>query len=126
VPPGERVHRLKWIFFPRWIDWRIRDSRPKAGVGTASIGYCQVNEIETVQPIDGYIPLLLGHNLCARHLLPCTKCPRAKLAIVKRSRQVPTQSEQIAYHAINRKKALSLSSRFEPPHLSFALASWFM
>jgi len=28
--------------------------------------YCQVNEIEAVQPIDGYIPLLLGHNLGAR------------------------------------------------------------
>jgi len=72
-------------------------------------GYCQVNDILTSQPIDGYIPLLSGHNLGACHLLPFTKCPRAKLAIVNRTRQVPTQPEQIAYHAINRKKALSLS-----------------
>ena len=75
-----------------------------------SRGYCQVNEIETAQPINNYIPLLSGHNLGARHRLPFTECPRAKLAIVNRSRQMPTQPEQIAYHAINRKKALSLSS----------------
>ena len=70
--------------------------------------FCQVNVIETEQPIDSYIPLLLGHNLGAGHLLPFTKCPRAKLAIVNRSRQVPTQSEQIAYHTVNRKKTLRL------------------
>ena len=78
--------------------------------GVGAEGYCQVNEIETAQPIDGYIPLLSGHNLGARHRLPFTECPRAKLAIVNRSRQMPTQPEQIAYHAINRKKALCLSS----------------
>jgi len=80
------------------------------GLTEASAWYCQVNEIETAQPIDSYIPLLSGHNLGVCHLLPFTKCPRAKLAIVNRSRQVPTQSEQISYHTINREKALSLSS----------------
>jgi len=89
-------------------------------------GYCRVNDIRTAQPIDGFIPLKSGHDLGACHLLPFTECPRAKLAIVNRSRQAPTQSEQIAYHAVHRKKALSLSSQFEPTHLSFALASWLM
>jgi hypothetical protein len=73
-------------------------------------GYCQLNDIQTAQPIDGFIPLLFGHNLGARHFMPFAIFPRAKLAIVNRSRQVPTQSEQISYHAINRKKALCLSS----------------
>jgi hypothetical protein len=73
-------------------------------------GYCQLNDIQSAQPIDGFIPLLSGHDLGARHLMPFTKCSRAKLAIVNRSSQVPSQSEQISYHAINRKKALSLSS----------------
>jgi len=54
------------------------------------IGYCQVNVIQTSQPIDSFTPSLSGHNLGTRHLLPFTKCPRAKLAIVNRSRQVPT------------------------------------
>lgn len=71
-------------------------------------GYCQVNDIQTAQPIDGFIPLLLGHNLGARRLLPFTECPRAKFAIVNRAHQVPAQPELIAYHAINRKKTLSL------------------
>jgi len=70
--------------------------------------FCQVSDTETAQAIDGYIPLLLGHDLGARYRLPFTECPRAKRAIVNRSRQMPTQPEQIAYHAINRKKALSL------------------
>ncbi len=72
--------------------------------------YCQLNVIQTSQPIGSFTPFLSGHDLGARHLLPFTKCPQPKLAIVNRSRQVPTQSEQIAYYAINRKKALSLSS----------------
>ena len=32
--------------------------------------YCQLNEIQTAQPINGFIPLQLGHNLGARHHLP--------------------------------------------------------
>jgi len=55
--------------------------------------YCQLNDIQTALPIDGFIPLLLGHDLGARHLLPFTECPRAKLAIVNCSRQMPAQSE---------------------------------
>ncbi len=73
-------------------------------------GYCQLNDIQTALPIDGFIPLLFGHDLGARHLMPFTECPRAKLAIVNRSRQMPTQSEQIAYNAINGEKALRLAS----------------
>jgi len=76
-------------------------------VGT-DFWYCQVNDIQTEKPIVSPIPLLSGHDLGARYHLPVTKCPRAKLAIVNRSRQVPTQPEQIAYHAIDRKKALRL------------------
>jgi hypothetical protein len=72
--------------------------------------YCQLNDIQTALPIDGFIPLLFGHDLGARHLLPFTECPRAKLAIVNRSRQMPTQPEQIAYNAINGEKALRLAS----------------
>ena len=71
-------------------------------------GCCQVNDIRAAQRIDGFIPLLFGQHLGAGHLMPFTKCPRAKLAIVNRSRQVPTQPEQIAHHTINRKKALRL------------------
>ena len=89
-------------------------------------GFCQVNDIQTAQPIDDSTLLLLGHIFGARHLMPFTKCPRAKLAIVNRSCQVPTQPEQIAYHTVNRKKALRLPRRFEPTHLPFALTSWFM
>jgi hypothetical protein len=70
-----------------------------------SSGVLSSYEVETGQPIYGYIPLLLSHDLGTRDLPPFRKCPRAKLAIVNRSRQVPTQSEQISYHAINRKKA---------------------
>jgi len=51
---------------------------------------------------------LSGRELGARHRLPFTECPRTKLAIVNRSRQMPAQSEQIAYHTINRKKALGV------------------
>ena len=51
---------------------------------------------------------LSGRELGARHRLPFTICPRTKLAIVNRSRQMPAQSEQIAYHTINRKKALGV------------------
>ena len=86
---------------------------PAAATDSSSQGlageYCQVNVIQTTQPINGFIPLLLGHNLGARHLTPFAKCPRSKLAIVTCSRQVPTQPEQIAYHTVNRKKALRLS-----------------
>ena len=73
-------------------------------------GYCQLNNIRTAQPIGEFIPSLLFHILGARHLLPFTECLRAKLAVVNRSRQVPTQRKQIADYTINRKKSLSLSS----------------
>ena len=101
---GILPHHTKWAQFFEGLRYIVIDEMHTYR------GYCQVNEIETVQPIDGYIPLLSGHNLGARHRLPFTECPRTKLAIVNRSRQMPTQPEQIAYHAINRKKALSLSS----------------
>jgi len=83
--------------------------RCRDGDGARVERCCQVNDIRATQRIDGFIPLLFGQHLGAGHLMPFTKCPRAKLAIVNRSRQVPTQPEQIAYQAINRKKALSLS-----------------
>ena len=51
---------------------------------------------------------LSSRKLGARHRLPFTECPRTKLAIVNRSRQMPAQSEQIPYYAIYCKKALSL------------------
>jgi len=88
------IHRLR------------RELRPAT---TPKSWYCQLNDIQTAQPIGGFIPLLSGHDLGAGHLLPFTECPRAKLAIVNRPRQVPTQSEQISYHAIHCKEALSLS-----------------
>jgi hypothetical protein len=87
---------------------------------------CQVNAIDTAQPIDGFIPFLLSHDLGARHLLLFTECPLAKLALVNLSRQVSTESEQISYDAVNRKKALSLPSRTEATHLSLPLASRLM
>ena len=70
---------------------------------------CQLNDIQTAQRIDGFIPLPLGYSLSAGHLLAFTKCPRTKLPIVDRSRQMPAQLEQIPYHAIHCKEALSLS-----------------
>ena len=73
-------------------------------------GYCQLNDIQTAQPIGGLIPFLSFHILGARRLLPFKECLRAKLMVVNRSRQVPTQPKQIADYTINRKKALSLSS----------------
>ena len=105
-------------WFRRWPDANIAvvtgvvsglavlDLDPRHGAD----GYCQLNDIQTAQPIGGFIPLLSGHDLGAGHLLPFTECPRAKLTIVNRPRQVPTQSEQISYHAIHCKEALSLSS----------------
>ena len=39
------------------------------------VWYCQLNDIQTAQPINGFIPLLLGHDLGAGHLLPFTECP---------------------------------------------------
>ncbi len=75
----------------------------------SSFRYRQVNDIQTAQLIDRFILLLLNYVLSARHRLPFTKCPRTKLAIVNRSRQMPAQSEQIPYYAIHCKKALSLS-----------------
>ena len=71
-------------------------------------GYCQLNEIQTVKPIDGFIPFFLGYGLGTHHLMPFTQCSRAKLTIVHRSRQVSTQSEQIANHTIHGNKALRL------------------
>ena len=104
----------------------IADLRMLASDRYSYLWYCQVNNIQTAQPIDHFILILLNHVLGARHRLPFTECPRTKLAIVNRSRQVPTLSEQIAYYTINCKKALCLSSWFKPPHLSFALTSRFM
>ena len=82
----------------------------KAIVADSLLRYCQLNDIKTAKPTGGFIPLLSGNDLGAGHLLPFTECPRAKLAIVNRSCQMPAQSEQVPNHTIHCKEALSLSS----------------
>ena len=106
-PRGQKTHAVTVEFSGTK---KVRESRCPAVTVSVTEWYCQVNDIQTAQPIDGFIPFVLGHDLGARHRMPFTKCPRTKLAIVNRSRQVPSQLEQISYHAINCKKALSLSS----------------
>ncbi len=52
-----------------------------------------------------------------RNLLPVRKCSGAKLAIMTRSYQMPSESEQVAYCTMNRKKTLCLwgaKSNFRP------------
>jgi hypothetical protein len=57
----------------------------KAGYTQKTARYCQLNDIKSTQPIYGFSPLLPGDDLGAGHLLPFTKCSRAKLPIVTRS-----------------------------------------
>ena len=48
---------------------------------------CQVNEIQSAQAIDGYIPLLLGHGLGARLLLPVVPQNRSALKSISANRE---------------------------------------
>jgi len=41
---------------------------PIAKIKHTTKRYCQLNDIQTAQPINGFIPLLSGHDLGARHL----------------------------------------------------------
>ena len=43
--------------------------------------------------------------------------------MMSRFQPVPNESEKIQNETVNRKELLSLSRRFEPSHLSFALSS---
>ena len=88
----------------------IRRLQTEITTGRARIWYCQLNDIQTAQPIGGLIPFLSFHILGACRLLLVKECLRGKLTVVNRLRQVPTQPKQMADYTINREKTLSLSS----------------
>ena len=82
---------------------RMLNTKTVVGEGIVKLTIFDPRKQSTVSSLK-----LSSRELGARHRLPFTECPRTKLAIVNRSRQMPAQSEQIPCYAIYCKKALSL------------------
>lgn len=82
-------------------------------------GLCQLAEIQFKMSQIEPPPLSTG----ARHLLPCIKRACTKRPIMTSFQKMTADAKQIVNLALNGKKLLRLSRRFESSHLAFLLSS---
>ena len=95
------------------IDGHQGEDRPQEGC-------CQLNQVDALLARSNRAPTSCSRG--ARHHLPLDERSASEQAVVSRSKEVAADPEEVVDHAVDGRKVLQLSGRFEAAHLPLALS----